>query len=272
MPIVSVRAILFVATLLVAAPSWAQRQSPADRVTALEQAAASQNQAGSQANVELLNRITQLQSDIQSLRGELEQLQNENAQLKQRNHDQYADLDTRLQKLEGGGAPGASAPRPPSASVPVPAVAAAVAAPSDTHTDGSGAAPASPADEAAAYGTAFDSLKRGDYVESARAFKRFVDNYPQATLAPNAWYWLGESYYVTQNYPIALDAFQNLLAQFPDSGKAPDALLKKGYCQIEMKQVDAGEQTLQQVIAQYPGSDAAGLAQNRLRELSLDQH
>ena len=270
MPIVPVRAIVFAATLLVAAPSWAERQSLADRVTALEQAAATQNQAGSQANVELLNRITQLQTDIQSLRGEIEQLQNENAQLKQRNHDQYADLDTRLQKLEGG-APAASA-SPPTRSVPVPAVAATVAAPSDTHTDGSGAAPASPADEAAAYGAAFDSLKRGDYVESARAFKRFVDNYPQATLAPNAWYWLGESYYVTQNYPIALDAFQNLLAQFPDSGKAPDALLKKGYCQVEMKQIGAGEQTLQQVIDQYPGSDAAGLAQNRLRELSLDQH
>jgi len=274
MPIVFMRAMLVAATLLVAAPSWAQRQSLADRVTALEQAAASQNQSGSQANVELLNRITQLQSDVQALRGQVEQLQNENEQLKQRNHDQYGDLDTRLQKLEGGAPAAASTPPlPRPAAVPPPDVAA----PQDTHTDGSGA-PASappvgnPGGEAAAYGAAFDSLKRGDYVESARAFKSFLDAYPQATLAPNAWYWLGESYYVTQNYPIALDAFQNLLAQFPDSGKAPDALLKKGYCQVEMKQLGAGQQTLQQVIDQYPGSDAAGLAQNRLRELSLDQH
>jgi tol-pal system protein YbgF len=203
------------------------------------------------------------------MRGQVEQLQNENAQLKQRNHDQYGDLDTRLQKLEGGApASPASPASPPPATVPGPPVAA----PEDTHTDGSDTAASNPGNEAAAYGAAFDSLKRGDYVESARAFKIFLDNYPQATLAPNAWYWLGESYYVTQNYPIALDAFQNLLAQFPDSGKAPDALLKKGYCQIEMKQVPTGEQTLQQVIDQYPGSDAAGLAQNRLRELSLDQH
>jgi len=48
--------------------------------------------------------------------------------------------------------------------------------------------------------------------------------------------------------------------------------VKKGYCEIEMKQLGAGQRTLQQVIDQYPGSDAAGLAQNRLRELSLDQH
>jgi len=274
MSAVFVRAVLIAATLVVAAPSWAQRQSLGDRVTALEQAAANQNQAGSQANIELLNRITQLQSDVQAMREQVEQLQNENAQLKQRNHDQYGDLDTRLQKLEGGAPRPASPASPPSTTTTVPTTAPtpAVAAPEDTHTDGSGTADRNPTNETAAYGAAFDSLKRGDYVESARAFKIFLDNYPQAALAPNAWYWLGESYYVTQNYPIALDAFQNLLAQFPDSGKAPDALLKKGYCQIEMKQVGDGEQTLQSVIAQYPGSDAAGLAQNRLRELSLDQH
>jgi len=254
------------ATLVVAAPSWAEKLSLAERVTALEQAAASQNQAGSQANIDMVNRLAQLQADVQALRGQVEQLQNENAQLKQRNHDQYGDLDARLQKLEGGAAPTSA---PTNSAVPPPSP---VAAPEDTHTDGSGAPPTGPGDETAAYGAAFDSLKRGDYVASARAFKAFLDTYPHAALAPNAWYWLGESYYVTQNYPIALDAFENMLAQFPDSGKAPDALLKKGYCQIELKQIGQGQQTLQQVIDQYPGSDAAGLAQSRLRELSLDQH
>ena len=126
-------------------------------------------------------------------------------------------------------------------------------------------------DEQSAYGQAFDALKRGDYVASARGFQIFLKDYPNAALAPNAWYWLGESYYVTQNYPVAQKAFEALLGQFPDSGKAADALLKKGYCQIEMKHPGVGQQTLQQVIEQYPGTDAAGLAQSRLRELSLDQ-
>ena len=267
----SMRAVLFAATLLVAAPCWAARESLGDRVTALEQAAASQSQSNGQASVELLNRLTQLQTEVQSLRGLVEQLQNENEQLKQRNREQYVDLDTRLQRLEGGAstsAPAAAIPAPSRPALP----ARDVAAPASTYTDGSGAPASDPADEAAAYGAAFDALKRGEYVESARGFKNFLDTYPQAALAPNAWYWLGESYYVTQNYPIALDAFQNLLAQFPDSGKAPDALLKKGYCQLELKQINAGQQTLQQVIDQYPGSSAAGLAQNRLRETSLDQH
>ena len=75
---------------------------------------------------------------------------------------------------------------------------------------------------------------------------------------------------MTQNYPVALQSFDNLLTQFPNSNKASDALLKKGYSQIEMKQLGAGRQTLGRVIGQYPDSDASRLAQSRLRALDLE--
>ncbi|HMB57897.1 MAG TPA: tol-pal system protein YbgF [Arenimonas sp.] len=245
-------------------PAVAQKQSLADRVARLEQQSSTQTQSSGQANVDLLNRLTQLQTEVASLRGLVEQLQNENAQLKQGNRDQYIDLDSRLQRLESGGAhPAATGPRPPAATTPAAAGKPATKPSATTST------PAA-ADEQAAYGSAFNSLKQGDYVESARGFKAYLDAYPQGALAPNAWYWLGESYYVTQNYPIAQQAFETLLSQFPDSGKVPDALLKKGYCQIELKQVDAGQQTLNRVISTYPDSDAARLAQSRLRALSLE--
>jgi TolA-binding protein len=61
-----------------------------------------------------------------------------------------------------------------------------------------------------------------------------------------------------------------LLGQFPTSAKAPDALLKKGYSQIEMGQAAAGRQTLGQLMTTYPGTDAARLADGRLRALSVE--
>ena len=121
-----------------------------------------------------------------------------------------------------------------------------------------------------AYDIALAALRQGNYVESARSFQSFLADYPNAPLAANAWYWLGESYYATQNYPIALRSFDTLLSSFPDSPKAPDAMLKKGYCQIEMGDAGAGRQTLNRVINEFPGSDAARLATSRLRALSLD--
>jgi tol-pal system protein YbgF len=246
--------------LLTAGPSLAQKLSLGDRVSRLEQQSANQTSAAGQANVELLNRITQMQAEMQALRNQIEQLQNDNAQLKQQGQDQYVDLDSRLRRVEGGSvAPAASggvARTPAAVATPVPAASR----------------PAPQGDEQAAYSTAFDALKRDDFVASARGFQAYLDAYPQGALAPNARYWLGESYYVTQNYPVALKAFDSLLSQFPDSSKAPDALLKKGYCLIEMGQAGPGQQVLDRVIKSYPGTEVARLAASRLRALSLETH
>jgi tol-pal system protein YbgF len=254
-----------------ASPAQAQRQSLGDRVTALEQKAAMQAQSSSQASVDQLNRINQLQTEVQSLRGLVEQLQNEIEQLKQRGRDQYVDLDSRLQRLEGGSGPagGSAAPPAPSPSAGAPPVPASDAGEAPLGT-APPTTPGNPADEAAAYGAAFEHLKAGDYVASARGFHDFLQAYPSAALAPNAWYWLGESYYVTQNYELAGQAFDTLLTHFPDSGKAPDALLKLGYSRLEMGQRAEGERVLQMVIDRFPGSDVARLAEGRLRTVEFE--
>lgn len=259
------RLTVLLVAVLATSPVLAQKQSLADRVARLEQQSANEDSASGRANVELLNRLTQMQTEVQALRNQVEQLQNDNEQLKQRNREQYVDLDTRLQRIEGAGAsaPGPATSGATNPSRPMPATATGPARPP------SRAAPAGP-DDQAAYSAALDALKRGDYVASARGFQTYLGSYPQGALAPNAWYWLGESYYGTQNFPLALQAFQSLLSQFPDSAKAPDALLKKGYSQIETGQPGAGAQTLNRVITDFPGSPAAGLAASRLRALSLE--
>jgi tol-pal system protein YbgF len=259
------RALLLIA-LAAAFPvaASAQKLSLAERVAVLEQQAAAQNNNAGQQNVELVNRLTQMQADVQALRNQVETLQNENEQLKQRGRDQYTDLDTRLQRIEGGVSSGASAAGP--------AAAAAAAVPARTNSTSLNAPlPASGANGDAAYAEAFAALKRDDFVESARAFQAYLRDYPDGALAPNAWYWLGESYYVTQNYPQALQAFDTVLQRFPDSSKAPDAMLKKGYSQIELGDANRGAAILNDVINQFPGTEAARLANTRLRTLSLSR-
>src|SRR4249919_2765735 len=95
------------------ASAFAQRKpSLADRVAALEQQTSAQGSAAGQQNVELVNRLTQMQAEVQALRNQVETLQNENEQLKQRGREQYVDLDTRLQRVEGGAGPAASSAAP----------------------------------------------------------------------------------------------------------------------------------------------------------------
>ena len=244
------------AALIVSPQGVAQRASLADRVAVLEQRA-----AGEQNGTELVNQISQLRSEVQELRGQLEQLQQQQEQAKQSQRAQYLDLSGRLDRLENGStAPAGTVAVPPPVSTSATATAPTAAA------AGSGLAGK---DEQTAYGYAFDALKSGDYVESARRLRDFLAAFPGGQLAPNALYWLGESYYVTQNYAMAGDQFRALLDRYPSHDKAPGALLKLGLTQYGQKQYPQAEATLRQVLQRYPGTDVARTAQDRLRSMQI---
>ncbi len=247
------------AALLAAAPVSAQRMSLAERVGVLEQ------QAGNnEATVELLRQVNLLKEEVTSLRSHIEELTHSTDQLKSTSRAQFLDIDGRLEELEGGGA-GASVPSARS-DAPAPATPAAERTPS-VHGDAGKLALG--AGEREAYDAGFDALKNGDYAGSARLFHAFLGEYPAGVYAPNALYWLGESYYVTQNYKLALEQFQALLQRYPTHDKAPGALLKVGLAQQGLGQVDAAERTLTEVTTRFAGSDAARIATDRLGSIQL---
>lgn len=257
--------------MLFAFPAFAQdsRLSLADRVARLEQ----QTQNRDQSGTGMVNQMQQLQAQVQQLQGQIEELQHQLQELQDKGKAQYTDLDARLQRLEGGNAGAAAAGGNPSPTQPVPAAAqTAVAPPAGNAAQvpaGTGGSMADPAAAQAAYDAAFKAIRSGDYAQASRQFRGFIQQYPNHPLLPNAWYWLGESYYVTTNYQVALEAFQHLVSQFPQSDKASEALLKVGYCQYELKQMDAARATLHEVTSKYPGSKVANLAQERLQRIQL---
>ena len=246
------------AASLAAAPAQAQRASLGERVAALEQQA-----ANNQGNVDLLNQVSALRNDVQALRAQLEELQHQTEQLQQTSRSQYLDADGRLTRLESGST------APPTA----PATATAPARPAVTDSapaiHGDAGTLAQGADERSSYDAAFATLKAGHYADSARQFLAFLQQYPAGAYAPNAMYWLGESYYATQNYALALQQFQALLDRYPTHDKAAGALLKVGLSQYGLKQMDAAQATLAKVVQRYPGTDAARAADDRLRAMQL---
>src|SRR5205814_8601872 len=138
-----------------------------------------------QGNVELLNQVTQLRSDLQSQRAQIEELQHQLEALQQSSKNQYIDLDSRLGRLEAPVAAPASGPlpappaakptakpsRPASANAKAPLPTATESAPS---VHGDAGALAQGADERAAYDDACSALKAGQYAESARRFQGFL--------------------------------------------------------------------------------------------------
>lgn len=264
-------AVAFAAAAFFVPAAGAQTLSLGERVTRLEQQQAQQQ---AQGGVGLVNQMSDLQTQVQQLQGQVEELQHQVQQLQDQNKAQYTDLDARLGKLEGGkpgNAPVAAASSAAPASDGAPEPASSTASPPQQSAAPAGPPPPPTADQQAAYNAAFKSLTGGDYVAASRGFRDYIQKYPNSALAPNAYYWLGESYYVTQNYQVSLQTFQTLLANYPNSDKAPDALLKVGYAQAEMKQYEDAKATLTAVMNKYPGTTVAKLAQSRLRAIALQE-
>jgi tol-pal system protein YbgF len=194
-----------------------------------------------QSLIQMAQRLDSLQEEIRGLRGRIEELQNENVKLRKEQRDLYADLDKRLTEAA--------------------AVAATAAAPAAMPQVTSGA------DEQTQYARALEELKVRNYAAAVETLRSLAVVYPNGALADNTQYWLGEAYYVTQEYDHATAAFQRVTTNWPNSRKVPDALLKLGYIQAEQNKLPAARATLQQVVAKYPDSDAARYAAERLAKL-----
>ncbi len=104
-----------------------------------------------------------------------------------------------------------------------------------TDTTTTSAAAATPEAE---YDQAYQLLQQADYAAAEGALKSFIEVHPDHALAGNAYYWLGETYYVRNDYQAAAVAFARGYKGFPDGSKAADNLLKLGMAFAAMEKTD----------------------------------
>ncbi len=208
-----------------------------------------------QSLIEMVNRLDQLQSEVQAVRGEIETLAFRTDNADERQRDLYVDVDGRLQELELARQQLEIITDELRVEEEEPAAVSPVLAGSDQDN----------------YQAAFNLLRDGRYEESSGAFEQFLAVFPSSPLADNAEYWLAETFYVQRQYTAALPAFQRVIDEYPASSKLPDALLKIGFCNYELQQWTAARDALQRVVREFPGTTPARLATQRLERILQEQ-
>ncbi len=103
--------------------------------------------------------------------------------------------------------------------------------------------------------------------QARQGFRDFLETYPESPLAPNAWYWLAETFYMEKEYPRSILNFRQVLEHFPNDPKAPDALLKIGYAYKRLKDMRNARFYLEVLLEDYPDSSAADKARETLDSL-----
>ena len=104
----------------------------------------------------------------------------------------------------------------------------------------------------AAYENAFAMLRAQDYSGAQGAFDTFIKQYPNHKLVPNAMYWLGETYYVQNNFDQAVRVFAESYQKYPKGSKAPDNLLKLGMSLAGQGKTKEACIALMQLKKEYP--------------------
>jgi len=78
------------------------------------------------------------------------------------------------------------------------------------------------------YQRAYNILSKSNYEAAEAAFNAFIKDYPDHDLTSNAYYWLGQTFFVRKNHQKAATTFAAGYIKFPKGSKAADQLFKLG--------------------------------------------
>lgn len=187
--------------------------------------ATAQPRAAASPQMDTYYLLQSLREELRVLRGIMEEQGHTIQQLKQRQVDDYIDLDRRLSGLVAGGVGLQSQSSGLVNNSPEPSATASAGVTSTTAN----ASAASTSDAGkAAYQKAYGLLKSGEVEAAKQAFKAYLVKYANGRYVPNGQYWLGEIYMLDQQFQEAGEAFSVVVEQYPAHRKMLDASYKLG--------------------------------------------
>lgn len=194
------------------------------------------------------SRMVQIEEQQRNLTGQIEKIGYDVQQLKSQVERMQADTDQRFSQMS----------KAPSHTLDS---SSETTPPSDVSMPAPGK---SSADEI--YDRAFAAIREAKYETAESDFKQFLRDYPSHTLAANAQYWLGETYYVRGNFKQAAQVFAQGYQDFPKSPKAADSLLKLGLSLSKLGRKEDACLSLKQMQKDFKG-EAATLQARAAQEI-----
>ncbi len=221
--------------VLLAVPAFAEDEQPKtleERVAVLEEAIAALNP---DAIRDLSAKISRIEVSLRELTGMSEESNHGVRQITRKYDNFSADMEERVAILEEKLR---SAEINPAAG--------------DAESSSANVAPAK-AEELYEYALN-RFLAKKDYINAAEAFQGFLDQFPEHPKAGEAYYWLGELYYVQGAYRQAAQNYLEGYRSYGNSSKAADSLLKLGVSLASLGQNREACDTFAELSGRFPNA------------------
>jgi len=197
-------------------------------------------------------RISDLENKQRNMVGQLEQLSHEVRQMKTQLEKTLQDNEMRFQQMEQRNrAPATGGSHAGAAGATMEGNLYADDVPSSAGGTLGGNPNTDPANRL--YDSAFADIRESRYEAAAGKLTRFMSIYPSHNLAPNAQYWLAETYYVRGDYAQAARMFAQGYQDYPKGPKAGDSLLKLGLSLAQLGKKEDACLSYRQLKKEFPG-------------------
>ncbi len=120
------------------------------------------------------------------------------------------------------------------------------------------------------YNMAYSDYRKGNFELAIDGFKMYREQFPESPLADNSLYWIGECYFSQEKYAGAIEQFNELLLNYPRGDKIPAAYLKKGISLMELRKKEESLIVFNLLISKYPLEEETKIAQQKIKELLLE--
>lgn len=112
-----------------------------------------------------------------------------------------------------------------------------------------------PLDAMGQYDKAFEYLRNADYEKAEISLRDFIAGNQQSDLISNAYYWLGETYFVRENYEKSAVNFLKGYQEKPQGNKAADNLLKLAMSLDKLNKKKEACTTFAKLAKEFPNAD-----------------
>ncbi len=106
------------------------------------------------------------------------------------------------------------------------------------------------------YNYAFSLINQAQYPKAGEALEAFIERHPGDALTGHVYYWLGETWYVREDFPQAAESFRKGFEAMPDGVKAPDNLLKLAKSLDVLGKKKQACIVLSQLLVKFEGGNA----------------
>ncbi len=128
--------------------------------------------------------------------------------------------------------------------------------------------PVNPDAEAKAlYDKARDLYESRKLDKAEVAFRDFLKQFPSHELAPNAQYWLGETFFAANEYERSITELQKVITDYVSAAKAPDAQYKIGMSYFKLGNNARGKAELEKIYQAYPDYERMSLVDKQLKSM-----